>query len=162
MKSVTIVVLLMPSKCTGCKRHWELELTKIYLCHWGVNNSCKVIKVFVPCIFPLIFAIGSFWSGPFFTWQLGPRKWYKASKEAFSFKKKYIILDSRHFIQKIPLTTSADGILLLNNETLADSKIEGHRERLEHQQTRNSGKRQKGKNMKNTNVWNRDQQRIWQ
>ena len=36
--------------------------------------------------------------------------------------------------------------------TLADSEIEGHRERLEHQETRNSGKRQKGKNMKNTNV----------
>ena len=35
--------------------------------------------------------------------------------------------------------------------TLADSEIEGHRERLEHQETRNSGKRQKGKNMKNTN-----------
>ena len=29
--------------------------------------------------------------------------------------------------------------------TLADSEIEGHRERLEHQETRNSGKRQKEK-----------------
>ena len=35
-------------------------------------------------------------------------------------------------MQKISLTPSADGILLLNNETLAE--IEGHRERLERQE----------------------------
>ena len=64
----------------------------------------------------------------------------KLAKKLF-LSKKYIILGSRQFIQKIPVTTSADGILLLNNETLAE--IEGHRERLEHQETRNSGMRQK-------------------
>ena len=64
----------------------------------------------------------------------------KLAKKLF-LSKQYIILGSRQFIQKIPLTTSADGILLLNNKTLADSEIEGHRERLEHQETRNSGKR---------------------
>ena len=64
----------------------------------------------------------------------------KLAKKLFLLKQ-YIILGSRQFIQKIPLTTSADGILLLNNKTLADSEIEGHRERLEHQETRNSGKR---------------------
>ena len=50
----------------------------------------------------------------------------KLAKKLF-LSKKYIILDSRQFIQKILVTPSADGILLLN-ETLA--KIEGHRERL--------------------------------
>ena len=73
----------------------------------------------------------------------------KLAKKLF-LSKQYIILGSRQFIQKIPLTTSADGIRLLNNETLAE--IEGHRERLERQETRNSGRRQNGKNMKNMKV----------
>ena len=51
----------------------------------------------------------------------------KRAKKLFLSKKKKIILDSRQFIQKIPVTPSADSILLLT-ETLA--KIEGHRERL--------------------------------
>ena len=80
--------------------------------------------------------------------QVRPWKWHKASKEAVSFKK-YIILDSRQFTQKIPLTTSADGILLLNNETLAE--IEGHRKRLERQEKKleEAAKRE---NVKNRNV----------
>ena len=45
--------------------------------------------------------------------------------------KRYIFLDSRQFIQKIPLTPSANVILLLHNETVAE--IEGHRERPERQ-----------------------------
>ena len=88
--------------------------------------------------------IGSFWSNHFFFLfflQLRPRKWYKASQEAFSFKKKYIILDSRQFIQKIPLTTSADGIPITNH--LLKSKDTAKARKRE---TRGSGK--KGKTWK--------------
>ena len=159
MKSVTIVVLLMPSKCTGCKRHWELELTQIYLCHWGVNSSCKVIKMFVPCIFPLIFAIGSLWSSHFFTLQLRPRKWYKASKVAFNFFQKiyYSWFSSLHPENSTNYISRWHSFL--NNETLAE--IDGHRERLERQEKKLE-EASKRENVKNTNVWNRDQQRIWQ
>ena len=55
----------------------------------------------------------------------------KLAKKLF-LSNKYIILDSRQFIQKIPLTPSADCILLQNNETL--DEIEGHCERLELQE----------------------------
>ena len=90
---------------------------------------------------PLISAIGSFWSSHFLFLQLRPRKWYKASKEAFSLKKRYIFLDSGQFIQKIPLTTSADGIPITKH--LLKSKDTANARKRE---TRGSGK--KGKTWK--------------
>ena len=59
--------------------------------------------------------------------------------------KRYIFLDSRQFIQKIPVTPSADVILLLHNETVAE--IEGHRERPERQEKKleEAAKREKHK-----------------
>ena len=46
--------------------------------------------------------------------------------------RKYTILDSFRFVQKIPATPSSEGILLLDDKIL--SEIEGHRQRLEMQQ----------------------------
>ena len=69
MKSVATVVLLMPCECTGCKRYWELEFPEITCV--TIKSSCKVTKMFLPCIFPLISAIGSFWSSHFFIFLYG-------------------------------------------------------------------------------------------
>ena len=65
----------------------------------------------------------------------------KLAKKLF-LSNKYIILGSRQFIQKIPLTPSAVCILLAEGE--------GHCELLERQEKKR--KRRKVKNMKNTNV----------
>ena len=57
----------------------------------------------------------------------------KISNKMFR-SRKYTVLDSFRFVQKIPATPSSEGILLLDDKIL--SEIEGHRQRLEMQQKR--------------------------
>ena len=55
--------------------------------------------------------------------------------------RKYTVLDSFQFVQKIPATPSSEGILLLDDKIL--SEIEGHLQRLEMQQKKLKPKRKK-------------------
>ena len=60
--------------------------------------------------------------------------------------RKYTVLDSFRFVQKIPATPSSEGILLLDDKIL--SEIEGHRQRLEMQQKKLKEAEEKEKNEK--------------
>ena len=60
--------------------------------------------------------------------------------------RKYTVLDSFQFVQKIPATSSSEGILLLDDKIL--SEIEGHRQRLEMQQKKLKEAQEKEKDKK--------------
>ena len=60
--------------------------------------------------------------------------------------RKYTVLDSFQFVQKIPATPSSESILLLDDKIL--SEIKGHRQRLEMQQKKLKEAQEKEKNEK--------------
>ena len=60
--------------------------------------------------------------------------------------RKYTVLDSFQFVQKVPATLSSEGILLLDDKIL--SEIEGHRQRLEMHQKKLNEAQEKDKNEK--------------
>ena len=69
----------------------------------------------------------------------------KISNKMFR-SRKYTVLDSFQFVQKIPATRSSEGILLLDDKIL--SEIEGHRQRLEMQQKKLKETQEKERNEK--------------
>ena len=69
----------------------------------------------------------------------------KISNKMFR-SRKYTVLDSFRFVQKIPVTPSSEGILLLDDKIL--SEIAGHRQRLEMQQKKLKEAEEKEKNEK--------------